>query len=186
VAAPTWLLIRHAESTWNAAGRWQGCGDPPLSPHGRRQAERLAAELEGEGVEWIVASDLARAAETAAILGRALGLSVVVEPGLRELDAGAWTGLARVQIAESDTDALERFDARDPDARAGGGECRREVLRRARRALAVLAAQQPGRRVAVVTHQGVIESLVPELRLGNAEWQRVSAKELGVDSSRSG
>ena len=31
-------LIRHAESEWNAAGRWQGLADPPLSARGRGQA----------------------------------------------------------------------------------------------------------------------------------------------------
>ena len=39
------LLIRHAESTWNAAGRWQGHGDPPLSARGVLQAERLAGAI---------------------------------------------------------------------------------------------------------------------------------------------
>ncbi len=38
-------IIRHAESTWNAEGRWQGQADPPLSARGREQAERLARRL---------------------------------------------------------------------------------------------------------------------------------------------
>ena len=62
----SFLLIRHAESTWNAEGRWQGHGDPPLSERGRRQAAGLAHELASEPVDLLLASDLVRAAETAA------------------------------------------------------------------------------------------------------------------------
>jgi len=32
------LCIRHAQSTWNALGRWQGQADPPLSGAGRLEA----------------------------------------------------------------------------------------------------------------------------------------------------
>ena len=67
------VLIRHAESVWNAAGRWQGHADPPLSERGRAQAEALAADLAPLGIEVLLASDLARAAQTASIVGEAIG-----------------------------------------------------------------------------------------------------------------
>jgi broad specificity phosphatase PhoE len=89
----SFLLIRHAESEWNAAGRWQGHGDPPLSARGREQAAALARELEGEGVEVLIASDLARSAQTAAILGARWGLAPTPDARLREIDVGRWTGL---------------------------------------------------------------------------------------------
>jgi len=70
--------IRHAESEWNAQGRWQGQRDPALSERGRAQANELATSLARAGVEAIVASDLVRAHETALIVGRA---SLVHEKG---------------------------------------------------------------------------------------------------------
>ena len=88
------LLIRHAESSWNVAGRWQGHGDPPLSDRGRVQANALARELARETIDVLVSSDLRRAAETAAILGQARGLPPELNPGVRELDPGDWAGLA--------------------------------------------------------------------------------------------
>jgi broad specificity phosphatase PhoE len=171
-AVPLWL-IRHAESTWNAAGRWQGQADPPLSERGRQQALELARELRVEELELLISSDLARAAQTAAILGEQLGLEVHPEPLLRELDAGRWSGLMRREIEARDPEALARFDASEPGARAGGGESLLELRQRARRALAALAAAHPGRRVAVVTHGGVIRALLPQLRLENAGWRRI-------------
>lgn len=163
-------LIRHAESTWNAAGRWQGQADPPLSPRGREQALRLAEQLAEQGLEVLVASDLARTSQTAAILGRGLGLAPRLESRLREIDAGSWSGLPRTEIARRDAAALARFDSGDPEARAGGAECRRAAAARARRALGQLAAEHAGRRLAVVTHSGVIESLLPGYRVAHAAW----------------
>jgi probable phosphoglycerate mutase len=171
-------LIRHAESTWNAAGRWQGQADPPLSERGRAQARQLAEDLRVEGLELLVTSDLARAAETAEIVGATLGIEIRPEPRLRELDAGAWSGLSRDEIAERDGEALRRFDAGDPAAPAGGAESRADVVARARSALHELLDTCRGRRVAILSHEGVLGSLLPGLQLANAEWRTAERAEL--------
>lgn len=170
--ATSFLLIRHAESEWNASGRWQGHGDPPLSAHGREQAAALADELAGEAVEVLIASDLARSAQTAAILGARLALVPRLDARLREIDVGRWTGLTHAQIAERDAALLARFEAEDPDARPGGGETRREIRARVRAAAASLAREHAGRRVALVTHLGAIRALVPGAEPANAAWLR--------------
>jgi len=168
-------LIRHAESTWNAAGLWQGQADPPLSQQGRLQATRLAEALAEERVEILITSDLVRTVETAEIVASRLVLKAHREPGLRELDAGSWSGSSREQIASRDGDVLARFDTGDVDVRAGGGECRREVAARARQVLAQWAARHAGRRVAVITHSGVIRSLLPGVQVDHAGWHSVHA-----------
>ena len=179
----TLWLIRHAESEWNAAGRWQGQADPPLSLRGREQARRLAEALRNEGLQVLVASDLARTAQTARILGSALEVELHLEPRLRELDAGSWSGHTRAEIEERDGGALSRFDSGDPLAAAGGAECRADVARRARRALRDWRARLAGRRLAVVSHEGVLGSLVQGLVLGQAEWRRVGSAELLGDEA---
>ena len=166
-------LIRHAESTWNAAGRWQGQANPPLSPRGRSQAAKLGDALATQGIEILIASDLARTAQTAALVGRALGLRPRLEAGLRELDAGRWTGLSHDEVARIDAETLAEFRSGDREVRAGSGESRRDVARRARPALRSALSGLSRRRVAVVTHGGVIRSLWPGLSLANAEWRRV-------------
>jgi len=134
----------------------------------------------GEGIEVIVASDLRRAAETAAILGDALGVRPDVEPRLRELDIGAWTGLRRPEIEARDGPGLRRFESGEPVAPAGGGESRRDVARRARRAVSELAARYRGRCVAVVCHLGVVRALLPGTELDNGSWCRAGADELAT------
>jgi len=172
-------LVRHAESEWNATGRWQGQSDPPLSLEGRRQvarlAERLVAEFERTPVSGLVCSDLARARATAAGVAEVLGLDARLEPGLREMDIGEWSGLTREEIAGLAPTLLTRFDAGDPDARPPGGETRREIRHRARLALRRIVNADPSGRIIVVTHLGVIRALLPGAETGNAEFQRVSA-----------
>ncbi|MEY2406219.1 MAG: glucosyl-3-phosphoglycerate phosphatase, partial [Acidimicrobiaceae bacterium] len=81
------LLVRHGQSEWNALGRWQGQADPPLSDLGRLQAHAAAHALGAVGA--VFASDLVRAAETAAIIAAELGVGpVVIDADLRERDAG--------------------------------------------------------------------------------------------------
>ena len=165
-------LIRHAESAWNAEGRWQGHGDPPLSPRGREQAAALAAELAPLRFELVVTSDLARAIETGAALARALGVDPLACAGLRELDLGGWTGLTRGEIAARDPEALARFDSGDAAAPAGGAETRAALARRAQASLATLRSRHPARRIALVTHLGVIRAFGEELPLGGWCWLR--------------
>jgi broad specificity phosphatase PhoE len=135
----TLLLVRHGETDWNADGRLQGHTDRPLSDFGRRQAQQLAAELEGDELEAIYSSDLARARETAEIVGERLGLPVELDPDLREKDWGNWEGLTAVE-----RDRVEFV-----------GESTEAHQERMLRALRRIAERHPGEgRVLVVTHGG--------------------------------
>jgi broad specificity phosphatase PhoE len=202
VSEASLLLIRHAESSWNAAGRWQGHGDPPLSDRGRAQANALARELARETIDVLVSSDLRRAAETAAILGQARGLQPELNPRLRELDLGDWEGLTSDQIEGMAGDDLRRLNDGDLDVRPGGGENLREIEQRAFSVVTELVDAHPGRRLAIVTHLGVIRALLGKSRgsargagarsapsdsaagVGNACWRRLALAELR-DSVRS-
>jgi broad specificity phosphatase PhoE len=165
------LCIRHAQSTWNAAGRWQGQADPPLSEQGLRQAEALAERLRGEGwpLRALLTSDLARARETAARLGAAFDLDPEPWAALREADIGLWSGRCSEEIEAEWPDAYARFRGGDADLRVGGGESRRAVRERAARAVRELERRFGDATVAVVTHLGWLRALRPGLELANAE-----------------
>jgi broad specificity phosphatase PhoE len=157
--ARTVWLIRHAESEWNAAGRWQGQRDPVLTERGREQAQRLAAELSGTRVAAILASDLRRAHETAAIVGDLLGVTPHLDARLRERDLGYWSGLTSVEIVARWPQDLARLRARDPDLAPGGGESLLALHRRVAEFLAALSAWPGDGALAVVTHAGVLRAL---------------------------
>lgn len=133
------LLVRHGETDWNADGRLQGQTDRPLSGFGREQARRLADELATEDFEAVYSSDLARARETAEIVGARLGLPVEVDPDLREKDWGNWEGLTAVE--------RDRVDF--------VGESTESHQERILRALRRISERHPGGgNVLVVTHGG--------------------------------
>ena len=156
-------IVRHAESTWNAEGRWQGQGDPPLSRLGLRQAHALAERLARRRVRRLISSDLARAAHTARIAGERLGIAPRFEPRLRERDVGTWSGLAHAEVARRFPAELARMRARDPDVRPGGGESLRELQARVRGVLAEITAQPDVESIALITHLGVIRVFEPSV-----------------------
>lgn len=153
------VLVRHAETTWNAEGRIQGHAGSPLTERGRSQAERLGAALaERHPGAQLVSSDLERTLATAAPYAAALGLAVETDPGLRERAFGAWEGRTRDDLAASDPERWTRWREGD-DAVVGevGGETADELVARVVAALdARLAALEDGGVLVAVTHGGPI------------------------------
>jgi probable phosphoglycerate mutase len=154
------LLLRHAQSEWNAKGLWQGWADPPLSDEGRRQASEAGLRLRGEGLTSVAASDLRRSRETARRVVTGLGLTAElhIESDLREYDVGAWSGLTHPQIEAAWPGALEAW--RDDQLEATpGGERRQRFVARITGAICRLGQSFAGQKVLVVTHGGVIDAL---------------------------
>ncbi|MCP5059131.1 MAG: histidine phosphatase family protein [bacterium] len=176
---PGFLAIRHAESTMNAAGLWQGQADAPLSPKGREQAGALAEAFRGRAIAALVSSDLSRARETAEILAAALGIVPRLEPDLREMDVGAWSAQPHAELLGRYPDEVARVRAGDWDVRPGGGECRREVRTRAVAALERAREATGEGLLAVVTHMGVLRAVVPGITLANAEARMLPWAALG-------
>jgi broad specificity phosphatase PhoE len=101
--APTLVyLVRHGLTDWNRERRFQGHLDVYLSPEGLAQAQALADWLTPPPHRFsaIYTSDLARARQTAQIIGHALGLQPVLAPPLREIHCGDWQGLSVAEIEE--------------------------------------------------------------------------------------
>ena len=149
------LLVRHGESTWNAASRWQRQADPPLSPFGERQAEDAGARLaEIATITAVWASNLVRARRTGDLIAQRLGIAQVrEEPLLRERDVGAWSGLTRDEIEERWPGYLAA--RRSPPDFEGDDE----LLARTRAGLAVAVDGSGPGDVLVVTHGGVIRTI---------------------------
>jgi glucosyl-3-phosphoglycerate phosphatase len=161
------LLIRHGRSTWNAERRWQGSADPPLSPDGFAQAEAAAAVLQGVPIHVVVSSDLVRARSTAEIIARAAGVSVSVEPALRERDVGLWSGLTSDDIEARWPGQLEAY-RNNPEMPFPDGEDAEALLRRAMPVLLRIASADRHDEVAVVvSHGGLIRCV--RLALGGSD-----------------
>jgi probable phosphoglycerate mutase len=105
------FLLRHGQTEFNHAGRYQGRLDSPLTTRGEAQAVdmgRVLAERIDPANAVILTSPLPRALRTAGIIAAGLGLEPVVDPRLIEVSLGEWEGLT-----------AEEIDAGWPGVRAG-------------------------------------------------------------------
>jgi probable phosphoglycerate mutase len=124
-------LVRHGESTWNAAGLAQGhCDQARLTPRGVRQAWAVVGRLCDRPIGALYASDLRRALQTAAAFSAVLHLPVRADARLRERGLGVFEGSAVPAIGPSVT-GLAGGRVIDPDARPAGGESVRDLYLRA-------------------------------------------------------
>jgi len=152
------LLVRHGETVWNRAGRFQGRLDSPLTGRGIAQARtvgRLLRKLLGRGLPgWkLVSSPLPRAWQTAVLLAEEAGCdpaAVELDPRVVEISWGAWDGLTATEIERRDPELWRRrLDDAFAEAPPNGGESRAAILERAR---AWLGALEPDARVVLVSH----------------------------------
>ena len=179
------LLVRHGESEWNAENRWQGQADPPLSRLGEEQARDAAERLRETTFSFLVTSDLRRARRTAEILAAALDLRLHVDPGLREIDVGDWTGLTRREIEAQWPGELADWSEGRSELPLGG-ETRTHLVDRARASLARVAADaSPGDRVLVVTHGALIRNLDRALGLRPQRLENLGGRWYEADGNGS-
>jgi broad specificity phosphatase PhoE len=181
----TILLLRHAQSTWNAERRWQGWADAPLSEEGERQAELAARRLRAEELTSVASSDLRRARRTAEFISQSLGLGPVgVERGLRERDVGEWSGLTAEEVDERWPGQREAWRTGRLNA-PPGGESTPALIDRVLEALHKLAtAAEPTERLLVVTHGGVIRALEIHVGLHPRGVPVVSGRWFGLDGAK--
>jgi broad specificity phosphatase PhoE len=179
----TVYLARHGQSDWNAAGRWQGHADRPLTALGLRQAADLAEELAGVPLDAVYSSDLRRARETAEAVAAPRGLQVSTVADLREVDVGSWSGLTRAE-------AMERFPVefrRWTEGEHGweDGETYERMAERVVGAVRRIAAGHAGESVLVVAHGGPIRAVhAVALGLDVSEHRRLQPVEPNARVSR--
>ncbi|MBL1091496.1 histidine phosphatase family protein [Streptomyces sp. 9-7] len=164
----TLVLLRHGETELTPQKRLSGSGgsDPALSEAGKRQAEAVAKVLAARGtVQAVVSSPLRRARQTAETAARRLGLEAHVDDLLTEADFGAWEGLTFAEVGERYPDELAAWRTSPSVVPGGTGETFASVTHRAALSRDRLLAQYKGQTVLVVSHVGVLRTLI-RLALG--------------------
>lgn len=151
------VLIRHGETEWNRAGRIQGYhADSALTDTGREQVRALALRLAREGIDALYSSDAGRTRDTAEPIAAATRLPVVFDTALRERNYGAFEGYSFSEIETAFAAEYATFRTRDPHYVPPNGESAARFRDRILATLEAIAASANGRRVAVVTHGGVL------------------------------
>lgn len=133
--------------------------DVALDETGKRQARLLGKRLRNYRLEKLYSSALIRAEETAAIIQKMIDIPYEVIPDLHEINFGGFTGKTDEEIrakyqAFRRERSLHKADIPYPD----GGECGADVVKRVMPQLEKLCGC-PEKRIAIVTHGGVIRSV---------------------------
>lgn len=178
----TLYLVRHGETPWNVAGRYQGQLDPPLTEKGQQQAQATAASLARTGIEAIYSSDLARARLTAQALAAKTGLPIRLEPRLREVHQGDWQGVVIDKIRSRWPEEIHGWETAPWQHAPPGGESLEELQTRVFSAIDEIVARHPQVTVAVFTHklpiallkiryQGYAPEAIWSLLPANGAWE---------------
>lgn len=178
------IVLRHGETSHNAAGVWQGQIDSPLSERGIAQAAAAAAALAVFSPVRVVASDLSRAAVTGETVARVDGIPFSTDERFREIHAGSWQGLTGEEVRASYPEDMDKLLRGDDFRRGGHGESVADVAARCRAGVeAVIAEMAPGECVVIATHGVAGRALAADLvgidqrtswlalgGLGNCHW----------------
>ncbi len=147
----TLFLARHGLTEDNDAQLLQGIRQGRLTAEGVAQIEQLAADLQGQHFDAIIASDLSRAIDSARIIARGRGLEVTTTPLLRERDWGDFTGRFIPELK-----GLPFPDNVEPMA---------DLLARAQRFIAWTVEHYPGQTVLAMGH-GIINKAIQAVHYG--------------------
>lgn len=156
------ILVRHGETEWNRIRRFQGRSDLPLNQNGIEQAHALALALKDESFMAIYSSPLARAIETARLIGAFHpSTPLFEEEGLVEMDLGDFDGMEAQQWAAQYRDFIEDWETNPSTLTMPGGESLQEVQQRAVDTLErIYQNYDPGSTLLICTHNFVIVSIL--------------------------
>jgi len=166
------VVVGHGATANNLAAQFTGQSDVPLSALGEQQALALAASLAEERFDALISSDLQRARATLAPLAELLEQPVRLDPGLREIGIGVWEGQSGAAVRALYSGAIERWEASESYAPAGG-ETVAAFRERIVEAFERTRREFPDGSVLWMTHGGVLGVLLCHV-LGTAiqrRWQ---------------
>jgi probable phosphoglycerate mutase len=155
----TLIVVRHGETEWNIQNRFQGRCDSPLSQRGREQSRAVGRRLENYPFNALIASDLGRAKETAAIIAGFTGHKVQSDPRLRERNYGILEGLLLPEIEANHGAVLKRLKSNDPDFIIPEGESHRQHYDRNMDFIHEKITETPATTSVLVVHGGVLDNL---------------------------
>lgn len=174
------ILVRHAAAEGD--GRFQGQLDVALTDAGRRQLRSLAEKLSRYPMQAIYASDLMRARETAAAVGRRRRLSVKSRAELREMGFGEWQGRSWEEIEKRFPRLASEWMNRFPRLQIPGAERFAHFRKRVEGAIQRIVAGHRRQCVLVVAHAGVIRTfLAKALRIRERDMFRLPQDPGGVN-----
>ena len=153
------ILVRHGFSVSNDQKYFTGNMDIPLTEIGRLQAQKCAESLKDTPVDYIYASDLSRAMDTARPIADALHLPIHPDSALREIFAGEWEGVPFTELERQFPDSYRTWKEDIGLAVCDGGESVQAFSERIINGVTAIAERHAGKTVVIATHATPIRVL---------------------------
>ena len=153
-------LIRHGETDYNNALRFQGQTDIPLNQKGIEQAEKAADFFRDIPLQAIYTSTLIRAKTTAEIIAGVKGMDVQETDALREMSFGIWENMNTKDIQKQYAKEWKDFFSSPARITIPQGENMLDVQKRAYPTVQEILDKYPEGDVAFVAHGGIIRVLI--------------------------
>ncbi|GIW86890.1 MAG: phosphoglycerate mutase [Isosphaeraceae bacterium] len=161
-------LIRPGATSYDEQNRVQGILDVPLSPRGREECSRLAADLADIDFDALYCGVGTSVEETAEILGRALALRPRKLEELHNLDQGLWQGLQYEEIRKRNLRLFRQWLEDPRTICPPQGETVEQAHQRIRDALRPLLRRHRNQTIALVIPEPLAQIAAALLR-GSAE-----------------
>ena len=157
------ILVRHGATIYNEQNRLFDCDDyPPINQNGKIQIENLSKWLlqQTTHVDKIYTSTALRAIQSTRIISKAYDLDYETIVGLYERKAGLWGGLTFEQIENQYPDMLHLYHENPYEYWPDGGESTLDLRERVNNVINNIIAENEYKTVIIVTHEGVIQSVI--------------------------
>jgi broad specificity phosphatase PhoE len=156
-------FIRHGETEYSQRGAYCGAIDPELTPAGRQMAYAFADAYRSISWQDVYVSPMKRTVATARPLCDALGLTMKVREGLREIAYGEWENREPEYVQTNYSHDYLRWLAEPAWNSPRGGETAVQVASRALPVIAEIEAKYKNGNVLVVSHKATIRIIICSL-----------------------
>jgi len=154
------LLIRHGHTEATEKGRLYTDPLAELTEVGVEQSKKLAAWMKENRPDLIISSTAKRVTSTATIIGDAINVDPISVNGLEEWHVGEWEGRSYLDIKKNEPELYKTWSSDPIVNRPPGGESISDVCVRVNKRIEELVAEYDGKKIALVTHAGVIRAIL--------------------------
>lgn len=169
------LFIRHGETNCNKKSLYYGYLNPGLNETGIQQLKNTKKKLKNlnEKIDIVFSSDLRRCRESLELLEIDKNIKQNFSKELRELNFGNIEGKTYKEIEKIFPHYIEEMKNNWRYFKSEGGESLNDLQQRVSKKLNKIKTQNQNKKILIVAHAGVIQSLISYYLFNNLDgyWQ---------------
>lgn len=154
------FLVRHGQTLWNLALKYQGHADVELSALGIKQAELLGRRLKEYDIKAVYSSDLKRAIHTSQMIAKEHHLTPNIIPEFKEISFGKWEGMTYNEIEQKWPGKFHQLMLDAESVCIPNGESFQDVQTRAMKALSRIIKKHVNHNIVIVSHGATIRTIL--------------------------